>query len=55
MVIKNIFDPTEGREKTSSVAFEMTSVFSERLYFSDMLVAASKGTRGALMLSTTRS
>lgn len=55
MVIKNIFDPTEGREKTSSVALEITSVLSDRPYFSDILVAASKGARGALILSTTRS
>lgn len=55
MVIKNILDPTEGRENTSSVALEITSVLSERPYFSDILVAASNGARGALMLSTTRS
>lgn len=55
MVIKNIFDPTEGSEKTSSVALAIICTLSDNPYFSVMTAAASKAARGFLMVSTTRS
>lgn len=55
IVIKNIFDPTEGREKTNSVALAIAGILSVKPYFSVISFAASKAGRDFLMLSTTRS
>lgn len=55
IVIKNILDPTAGRENTSSVAREIISDKFDGLCISFKLVAASNGLRVLVIFSTWRS
>lgn len=55
MVIRNIFDPTEGREKTNSVALAITGILSDSPYLSEMTCAALKAGKDFFSVSTTRS